>query len=474
MRFTNLTRATEIGANSYLLELDADGGRRVVLDCGMHPKLDGEAALPNLGPALTGRLDAILVSHAHLDHIGSLPVLMRRQPDAPVFMTAPTARLGATLLHNSVNVMSKQENAGASSLLFTHRETDALTPRWRECALRQPFAWDGERLARGGEEHAATSFEWFDAGHILGSAGVLIRDGGRRIFYTGDVNFHDQTVVRAARFPDEITEPLDVLIIETTRGDQPVAPGFTRRAEEERFARALAEAFARGGAVLVPVFALGKTQEVLAMLLDFRRRGLLDPEVPIYIGGLSTKMTEIYDSFARAGEAVAPRKLPGIGLLDNVAPYVLGGRDAANAPLKPGCIYALSSGMMSEHTLSTMFARRMVSDPRHSIFFVGYADPDSIAGRLRAAQPGELVVLDEGEASAAAPGQELRATVDKFDFSAHADRESIRAWVRRVAPKKVVLVHGDPAAVRWFQETLRADLPDSEIILPPPGVAIEL
>ena len=164
MRFTNLTRATEIGANCYLLELD-HGGRRVVLDCGMHPKLDGEAALPNLGLLEEGSLNTILVSHSHLDHIGSLPVLMRRQPRAGVFMTAPTARLGSTLLHNSVNVMSKQSGsapAGVSGgagnasnkLLFTHRETDALTPRWRECPLRQPFAWDGERIPRGSDEHA--------------------------------------------------------------------------------------------------------------------------------------------------------------------------------------------------------------------------------------------------------------------------------------------------------------------------------
>ncbi len=128
--------------------------------------------------------------------------------------------------------------------------------------------------------------------------------------------------------------------------------------------------------------------------------------------------------------------------------------------------------MMTEHTLSNVFARRMLSDPRHSIFFVGYADPQSSAGRIRAAKAGDFVQLDEGPATG--PGYQLNCTVEKFDFSAHADREGIRAFVRRVTPKKVVLVHGDPAAVGWFRQTLSADLPGSEIIVPPPGVAIEV
>ncbi len=381
MRFTNLTRANEIGANSYYLET---GRRRFVLDSGMHPKHEGEDALPNFQFVPDGELDAILVSHAHLDHFGSLPVLMRRQPQARVFMSAPTARLGEMLLHNSVNVMARPGGPGsapspASTLLFTHREADHYAQVWQDCALRTIISLDGERLARA--EEADVSFELFDAGHILGSTGILIRAEGKRIFYTGDVNFLDQTVSQAATFP-EFTgeEKLDVLIVETTRGDHPLPPGTSRAGEETRLLQALRDTFRRDGAVLIPVFALGKTQEVLALLLGFKQRGLLG-EVPIYIGGLSTKMTEAYDRFANG----VPRRLPGVSLLHSVAPYVLSGREAGEAPIKPGRIYALSSGMMTERTLSNVFARRMLADKRHSVLFVGYADPDSPAGKLRAA-----------------------------------------------------------------------------------------
>ncbi len=465
MRFTNLTRANEIGANSYFIET---AGRRLVLDCGMHPTREGEDALPNLRLVPDGELDAILVSHAHLDHFGSLPVLMRRQPQSRVFMTSPTARLGEMLLHNSVNVMSKPGGPNSaplppSSLLFTHREADHYAQIWQECALRQVWSVDGERLAR--PQEAEVTFEFFDAGHILGSTGILIRAEGKRVFYTGDVNFQNQTVSRAASFPDFAgDEKLDTLIVETTRGDHPIPPGSNRAGEEAKLLQAMRETFRRDGAVLIPVFALGKSQEVLAMLLNFKQKGLLG-EVPIYIGGLSTKMTEAYDRFAGS----VPRLLPGVSLLHEVAPYVLSGREAGESPIKPGRIYALSSGMMTERTLSNVFARRMLADKRHSVLFVGYADPESPAGKLRAAAPGDLIQLDEE-----AQPVEKRAHVEAFDFSAHSQRDDIRAYIKRVAPKRVLLVHGDPGALEWFREAVKTDLPGTEVVIPPPGVAIEL
>jgi Cft2 family RNA processing exonuclease len=216
--------------------------------------------------------------------------------------------------------------------------------------------------------------------------------------------------------------------------------------------------------VLVPVFALGKTQEVLAMLYKFKRSKMI-AEVPIYIGGLSSKMTEIYDRRANQSHRVLPR----LQLFPEVGPFVLNGKTIADAPARPGRIYALSSGMMTPKTLSNIFARRIVDRPEHSIFFVGYSDPASPAGVLRAAQPNELVSLDEDE-----PALPLRCHLDRFQFSAHASRESILAYIRKVAPKKVVLVHGDAAAVEWTRAATAAALPRSEIVVPPPGVEIAL
>ncbi|HMG04341.1 MAG TPA: MBL fold metallo-hydrolase [Chthoniobacterales bacterium] len=458
MKFINLTRRTEIGANSYYFEA---AGQRLVLDCGMHPKEEGEAALPNFRVLADRVLDGIVISHSHLDHIGTLPVLMRRQPEARIFMTEATAEIGNLLLHNSVNVMTRQrEEIGASMYpLYTHRETDRATDRWRSCPWRQPFTLAGER-ARPREQDGLT-VEFVEAGHVLGAAGVILRAEGRTIFYSGDVNFDDQTITKGAVFPES---GVDVLIIETTRGDSPLPDGFTRAAEELRLATAIDRAFKRGGCILMPVFALGKTQEALAMFYKFRREKLLG-EFPIYIGGLSTKMTEVYDRRA----LTTRRLLPRLQLLEEVEPFVLNAQNIHESPPRPGRIYALSSGMMTPKTLSNIFARRVLENPQHSIFFVGYADPASPAGILKTALPGDLLSLDPDE-----PAQPLRCQIEEFQFSAHASRESIVRYVKQLAPKKIVLVHGDVPAVEWTRATLAAELPGSEVIVPAPGVEMEL
>src|SRR5438094_8423609 len=127
LKFINLTRRTEIGANSYYIEI---GGRRLWVGYGMHPKRVSEDALPNLKPIADRQIEAILISHAHQDHIGTLPVLMRRQPDARIFMTEATAEIGSTLLHNSVNVMTRQrEESSAMYPLFSHSEINRASER---------------------------------------------------------------------------------------------------------------------------------------------------------------------------------------------------------------------------------------------------------------------------------------------------------------------------------------------------------
>ncbi len=448
MIFKSLCRDIGIGANSYLLDT---GSARVVLDAGMHPKEEGLDAIPRYGLVEEEWVDAMVVTHAHLDHVGTLPVFMRQHPSARVFLSAGTAELGAAMLHNSVNVMqAKREELGIVEYpLFDHDEVDAAKERFVTPLLEQDFDLDDAGSIRA---------RFHDAGHILGSVAVTLQTGGKRILYTGDVNFEPSTVQQAARLPDE---PVDTLIVETTRGDHQRRADYRREDEENDLAEAIQRVIKRGGSVLIPVFAMGKTQEVLAMVHRFKEEGRIPNDTPLYIGGLSTKMTHIYDRFTDS----LCRRNRGFRFLKDMEIEGTSRRRRGPIPFNAGCIYALSSGMMSEKTVSNGFARQgLLENKRHGLFFVGYCDPDTPGGRIRAAKPGGRVALDPG-------GQEfqLRCETRAFDFSGHATRESILDYILKVRPAKTFLVHGDAAALEWFRARLQEHLPQSEVIIPEPG-----
>lgn len=456
MKFTNLTRAEEIGANCYLLEA---AGARILLDAGMHPRGTGAGATPDFS-ALGGKgFDAMVLTHAHQDHVGCLPLAMRQAPDAPVFMTEATAAIADVMLHNSVNVMMKQrEELGLPDYpLFSHREVERLAGEWRLVELGTRFDLSGQR----GESDGVTC-ELFDAGHILGSTGVLFRAEDKTVFYTGDVNFEDQTLMRAAKFPQE---GVDVLVMETTRGDSPVPEGFTRKAEEARFITALQAALDEGSPVLIPVFALGKTQELIAILYEARKSGALRGGFGLYVGGLGAKVTAVTDRLRGS----APRRHGDLKLAECLPMEVVGGRDMAQLPVLPRTVYAVSSGMMTENTLSNMLAPRILEDAKARCMFVGYSDPDSPAGQVRASADGGEVVLDPRRRPV-----KRRCRVDQFTLSAHATRDGLLEYAKKLQPKKILLVHGDPPAVSWFARELPKVCPSTEVIVPPPGQTLEI
>lgn len=459
MRLTNLTRANEIGANSYLLDFDGDG--RVVLDAGMHPRLDGLDALPDFSLLPVDSVDAIFVSHAHHDHTGGLPVITREQPRARVFMSEGTFHLADPLLHNSIEIMLKQrmDKNIVEYPLFTHKELSTQVTRWQPCTLRRPCGLDGYPLSASNT--TPLSFTFHDAGHILGSVGIEFNHRGHRVFYTGDVNFADQTLMQAAAFP---REKIDTLIIETTRGAQATPPDFTRENVINRLAESILDIFDQGGAVLIPVFALGKTQEALTILHLLQKQGRL-PRTPIFIGGLGRSFTQIYDKLSH----VTPRAFPNLQLLSQMQPEIMDGRRARESRPKKGNIYLISSGMMTEKTLSNLFAQHFLSQRHYGIFFIGYCDPDSPAGRLRAAKPGEKVVINP-----MAGEQEVKCKLDYFDLTAHAKREDLLSYILEVNPRTCVLVHGDTPALEWFQHELQNRRPDMRVIIPAPGQEISL
>ncbi|MFT5468162.1 MAG: Cft2 family RNA processing exonuclease [Verrucomicrobiales bacterium] len=453
IHFTNLAPANEIGGNSYLVEF---GNCRVALDAGTHPKREGLETLPKLDLLDYDSLDGIFLTHAHLDHSGALPVMMREHPSARVFMSEATRELADAMLHNSVNVMtSKREELGDPSYPFyTHRELDKGFYRWEFPKTSKPFYFS---------DREEVTCEFHEAGHILGAVAPVFEWQGHRVLYTGDIHFEEQTLTVGAKLPED---GIDTVIVETTRGASPRDPDYTRAKEIQRLSDSISEILDRGGSVLMPVFAMGKTQELLLILHQLKESGQIPQHIPITIGGLSTKMTMIYDRLAGR----ANRNFPGFKILQEVK-LIVGSKKKSNRQIEyqPGSIYAISSGMVTEKTASNELAGHFVSNPLSGILFVGYCDPDSPGGHLVAANQGDKIKLRKNSEAF-----ELRCNVEKFDFSGHSPRDSILDYLCKVRPKNILLVHGDRDALEWFEAKLNQHLPDSRVIIPVPGERIEL
>jgi Cft2 family RNA processing exonuclease len=453
MIVTNLNPDKDIGASGWLVEVD---GHRILLDAGMHPKREGRDALPLFGKAGNVDVDAIAISHCHHDHVGALPVACRQFPKAHVLMTGLSYFIVERVLHNSVNVMTHQrDELGIREYpLYTHDEVDEIGAVFQGFKYNREIEWAGFNKTRAGG--SSPTLEFYDAGHTLGSAGILLRGKKETLFFTGDVCFHDQTLLKSARFADV---KADVLIMETTRGNRETPAGFSREAEMERLVRAIASAQKRNGCILIPAFALGRTQEILAMLALLMREERLKRQA-IYIGGLGRVFTEIYDLEAHRTN----RMHTDLQLNEALQLIVLGKGQAEGMKLTGGKIFVITAGMMSENTAAHDLAARMMGDEKHSIFFVGYADPDSPAGRLKAAKRGETFVF-----SPSAGRVTRNCDLEDFDLTAHANREELLNFVGQVAPRTVFLGHGDEVARGWFEQEIRERWPRIKIFQPEPG-----
>jgi Cft2 family RNA processing exonuclease len=457
VKITNLNPDTAIGASGWFVELE---GHRLLMDAGIHPKREGYSSLPLFKLIAHQELDAIAISHCHHDHVGALPVAVRHFPNAHILLTELSYFLVERVLHNSVNVMTRQrDEAGVREYpLYSHDEVDDIAPLFQGFKYNREIEWAAWHKTKAGM--VSPTLEFFDAGHALGSAGIMVRGKKESLFYTGDVCFHDQTLLRAARFDDVQAE---VLMVECTRGSHAPTPGFTREAEINRLVQSINNALKRGGSVLIPVFALGRTQEILAMLAVEMRAGRMR-EQPIYVGGLGRVFTEIYDLEAHR----AHRMHPQLHLTEALDLQVLEKKQLENMRLSGGRIFVLTAGMMTENTAAHELAVRMMTDARHGIFFVGYADPDTPGGRMKVSKPGEPFMFSPKV------GEMVReCEVLDFDLTAHANREETLEFIGDVDPRTVLLVHGEEESRAWMEQQIRKQYPHIQIIQPQPQQTVE-
>jgi Cft2 family RNA processing exonuclease len=446
MKLIDLNPQGGIGANSIYLQV---GDVNILVDCGLNPKQAGRLAMPDFSLLKDISLDLIIITHCHLDHIGSLPVIMRLHPNAKVVMTHSSKMILDRMLHNSANVMlrQKEENNIPDYPLFTHEEVDRCVPRFTGMEFLEPKKFKGKS--------DEVEIMMHHAGHVAGACAVEIHHKDRHIFVTGDVLFENQRTLRGAQFP---SGHFDTVIMETTRGTTERQTGKERVNEVSRLIESINETINRGGSFLLPVFALGRMQEILSIIHDARKFGRL-VKCPIYAAGMGMALADYFDEISRKYQHVQFNR----NIIKELNIQPTARKLDAGKDLKQNALYIISSGMLVERTPSYTLASGLIGSDKNTIGFVGYCDPDTPGGQLLQAKKGEDFTFATANVTA-----KLEARVERFELSGHADREELAEFAIQTQARSVILTHGDQAARDWFVKELADKMPGSRVIDPVP------
>ncbi len=449
MKLLDLNRDGGIGANALFVQI---GGVNLLIDCGLNPKKVGRAATPDLKKIRGERVDYIIITHCHLDHIGSLPVAMREFPNAPVLLSTSSRIIIERMLHNSANVMKRQkaDQDIPDYPLFDHAEIDRCAPRL------QGLNFGVAKKFSGRSPRDEIEITLHRSGHVAGAAAVEILHKHRRIFFTGDVLFDDLRTLQGAQFP---LGHFDTIVTETTRGltERPV--GQERVHEVDRLVKSINDTIGRGGSFLLPVFALGRMQEILTIIHDARRFGRL-VDCPIIGSGLGLDLCDYFDEVRRKTQHVQfNRHILKELKLKSLPRKLTPGQDPQR-----NALYIVSSGMLVENTPSYTLASGLLGHHRNTLGFVGYCDPDTPGGKLMSYQSGDDFLFETLHIRT-----KLQARIERFELSGHAEREELLEFALQATPRAVVLTHGDPAARQWFAQRFKERDEKIQVIDPVPG-----
>jgi metallo-beta-lactamase family protein len=423
------------------MHLVTANGRRVLLDCGLFQGLK-ELRLRNWRepPFDPKTIDAVVISHAHIDHTGSLPLLVRRGYRGPIFCTPATADLLGVLLPDSAHLQEEEADRANRYGYTKHKPALPLyTAADAERALGQleRTGYDRSFPVAGG-----VSVTYRTAGHILGAATVdLLLGGGPRVVFSGDLGRYDRPIL-----PDPAPVPeADVLLLESTYGDRQHPKGTA-----DELARVVNESAERGGALLIPAFVVDRTQEVLWLLqrLEEERR---IPVLPVYVDSPSaTEVTEIYRRHVEEQDGEMRRRIQ-----DGKDPlgtkkieFCRSMEDSKRLnDLRGPAIIISASGMATGGRILHHLQHRL-PDPRTTVLLVGF---QAAGTRGRSLQDGAKTLKMFGEEVPV-----LARVETVHGLSAHADQAEILRWLGGFtrAPRTTYLVHGEPEAARAMAQAI--------------------
>ncbi len=456
VKFTALGGGDSIGGSCYFLEA---AGRKVVVDCGVrieNSSSEGKAVFPPaLGRIRSEKIDLILITHAHLDHLGAAPRLAAQHPEAAIFMTAPTLAVGTLLLEDALKIRKQEERRAVNFLpppVFTRRQLDWFFSRINPITAPGWFS-----------PFAGWEIYFWPAGHIRGAASILLKTPEGTAMLTGDVSAAAQPTIAGAVLPPDFRP--DVLVTETTYGGRDLPP---REAEAARLAARILEVKRRGGRVLIPAFAVGRSIDVA---LDLVGRG-----IPVHLDGMAREMAAIYHADASWCGLDQEFPLPDLmekGMISMVPREKeaghywreswLGGEEPGENDFAP--IIAPSGTLDGGYSLK--YAKQIFGEYRSAIFFPGFLMEGTAGRQVAEIERGRSVKIG-GEVF------NVRCETERFHLSAHDSADNLVARAEALAPQKVILIHGEPAAQRSLRERLALVVRPPEIFEGRTGKTINL
>jgi len=464
MRIHFLGAARTTTGSMYLLEIN---GRQLLLECGLFQGRRGESVERNRNfPFTPNSVDAVVLSHAHIDHCGNLPNLCRQGFTGNIYCTFATRDLASVMLEDSAEI--QRDDAAFVSKKRAKRGLPPVEPLYTatdaEGAVRQFVAFNYDRPFPVSDGVAVT---FRDAGHILGSAQVAfdIRENGRkfRFLFSGDVGRGNDDILR----DPAPTEGVDYLQVESTYGGRDHAP---RPHAHEEVAQVVRETLEKNGKIVIPSFSVGRTQQIVYTLHQLTLAGQLR-RVPIFVDSpLSVNATEIYrlhpECFNDSIYKFLREKENPFGM-ENLT-YI---REVAHSmklnELREPAIIISASGMAEAGRIRHHLANH-IGNPANLVLFIGYCAEHTLGAQILA---GQNPVNIFGEP------HEVRARVVSLDsFSGHADRTELKRYVEGITGdvKHIAVIHGEESQALAFAETLRALKPNAEVLVPGYKQVLEL
>ncbi|KAH8677904.1 cleavage and polyadenylation specifity factor [Xylariales sp. PMI_506] len=443
LMFLCLGGGNEVGRSCHIVQYK---GKTVMLDAGQHPAYDGLAALPFFDEFDLSTVDVLLITHFHIDHAASLPyVLAKTNFKGRVFMTHPTKHIYKWLIVDSIRIGNTSSNS-TTQPVYTEKDHEDTLPRIEAIDYHTTHTVSSIRITP------------YPAGHVLGAAMYLIEIAGLKIFFTGDYSREQDRHLVSAEVPKGVK--IDVLITESTYG---VASHVPRLEREQALMKSITGTLNRGGRVLMPVFALGRAQELLLILDEYWGKHPEFQKVPIYYAcNLARKCMIVYQTYVGAmndnikrlfRERMAEAEAAG-GKAGSGGPwdfkYIRSLKNLDRFEDLGACVMLASPGMLQNGVSRELLERWAPSD-KNAVIITGYSVEGTMAKQI-VTEPDQIQAVMSRSTNAVrrGPGGEgekvmipRRCTVAEYSFAAHVDGNENREFIEEVGAPVVILVHGE-------------------------------